>query len=92
MGANLTKAFFTGFTLFLLAPVLPNSYDFETSHTLIARWPNDIQREYSASCVASAYGTFPYTGAVEEFNKSKGACTEKCLNSVINQLTSDKVR
>lgn len=91
-GANIAKAFFTGFTLFLLAPVLPATYDFDANYTLSARWPDGIQREYKASCAASAYGTWPYIGAIEKLQTSKGDATEKCLNSVINQLTSDKVR
>jgi hypothetical protein len=91
MGANMTKAFFTGFTLFLLAPVLPNSYDFDTTFALSATWPNGTQREYRASCAANAYGTYPYHPTAQKFIAAKGEATEKCLDSVINQLTSDKV-
>ena len=92
MGANMTKAFFTGFTFFLLTPVLPNSYDFNTTFSLSATWPNGVQREYEASCAAHAYGTFPYLPTAQKFTASKGEATEKCLNSIINQLTSDKVK
>lgn len=90
-GSNMTKAFFTGFTLFLLAPALPVTYDFDTSFTLLAMRAGGAQREYKASCASSAYGTFPYVSAVQEFNKSRGDAIEKCLNSVINQLTADKL-
>lgn len=91
-GANMTKALFTGFTLFLLAPVLPATYDFDTNYTLLTRWPDGSQREYKASCEASAYGTWPYVSAIQKLNESKGNATEKCLNSVINQFTSDKAQ
>ena len=90
MGANVTKAFFTGFTLFILAPVLPNTYDYEVSYTLFAKWPNGIRREYKAFCAASAYGTFPYVSTAKKFQSSVDEATEKCINSVVNQLTSDK--
>lgn len=92
MGGNLTKAFFTGFTFFVLAPALPNTYDFYTDHSLHATWPDGTKREYKASCAGSASGTFPYAGLVREFNKISGDATEKCLVSVINQFTSDTVK
>jgi hypothetical protein len=90
MGSNLTKTFFTGFTLFILAPVLPNTYDFSTDHYLLATRPDGTKREYKASCAGSASGTFPYAGLVTEYNKMSGDATERCLTSVINQFTSDK--
>ena len=90
MGGNLTKAFFTGLTLFVLAPALPNTYDFYTDHYLQATWPDGTKREYKASCTGSASGTFPYTGLVNEYNKMTGDATERCLISVINQFTADK--
>lgn len=90
MGGNLTKAFFTGFTLFLLAPALPNTYDFYTDHYLQAALPDGTKREYKASCAGSASGTFPYTGLVTEYNKITGDATERCLISVINQFTAEK--
>ena len=89
-GGNLTKAFFTGFTLFLLAPVLPGTYDFYTDHYLQATRPDGTKREYKASCAGSASGTFPYAGLVKEYQKITGDATERCLNSVINQFTADK--
>lgn len=91
-GANSTKAFLTGFTLFILAPVLPNSYDYDTTFTLSAKWPNGINRVYKASCAANAYGTFPYTTLDQKYQAATGDATEKCLNSVINQLTSDTIK
>jgi len=90
MGGNLTKAFFTGFTLFVLAPVLPNTYDIYTDHYLQATLPDGTKREYKASCAGSASGTFPYVGLVQEYNKITGDSTEKCLISIINQLTAGK--
>ena len=90
-GGNIAKAFFTGFTFFLLAPILPATYDFDADYTLLARWPNGTQREYKSSCAASAYGTWPYISAVQKLKTSQGDATDKCLNSVINQLTSDKI-
>lgn len=92
MGGNMTKAFFTGLTLFVLAPVLPNTYDFNTNYYLQATWPNGTKREYRASCEGSASGTFPYTGLVQEYRKMSGDATEKCMTSVINQFTSDNVK
>lgn len=92
MGGNLTKAFFTGFTLFLLAPVLPATYDFESDFTLHAIHSNGVRRQYEASCAGSAYGTWPYVSAVQKLKESQGNATEKCLNSVINQLTSEKIQ
>jgi hypothetical protein len=92
MGGNLTKAFFTGFTLFILAPVLPNTYDFYTDHSVQATLPNGTKRDYRASCAGSASGTFPYTGLVQEYGKMTGAATEKCMTAVINQLTSDNLK
>lgn len=89
-GSNLTKAFFTGLTFFVLAPVLPNEYDFSTNHYLLAQRPDGTKKEYKASCAGSATGTFPYVGLVSEYNKVAGAATEKCLASVINQFSSDK--
>lgn len=91
-GANIVKGVFTGLTLFLLAPVLPATFDYSTDFALSAKWPDGTQRDYKASCTASAYGTWPYMGAAEKFKISQNDCTEKCLNSVINQLTSDKAR
>lgn len=90
MGGNLTKAFFTGFTLFILAPALPNSYDYYTDHYLQATRPDGTKREYKSSCAGSATGTFPYAGLVSEYAKVSSEATEKCLTSVINQLTADK--
>ncbi|SNB46293.1 hypothetical protein [Geobacter sp. DSM 9736] len=92
MGGNLTKAFFTGFTLFVLAPALPNTYDFYTDHYMQATWPNGTKREYRASCAGSASGTFPYIGLVQEYNKITGDATEKCMTSVINQFVADNVK
>jgi hypothetical protein len=89
-GSNMGKGFLTGFTFFLLAPVLPVSYDFDTSINLSATWPNGARREYKAFCAVSAYGTFPYATTLKKFNESAGEASEKCLISVINQLTSDK--
>ena len=90
MGVNLIKGFFTGATFFLLAPVLPNTYDFNTDHYLQATRPDGTKREYKASCAGSASGTFPYTGLVKEYTKMTGDATERCLISVINQFTADK--
>jgi len=90
MGGNLTKSFLTGISLFVLAPALPNSYDFYTDYCLQATWPNGKKREYKASCAGSATGTFPYTGLVQEYHKISSDSTERCLNSVINQFTADK--
>lgn len=89
-GANMAKAFFTGFTMFLLAPALPITFDFDSNFNLTAMLSNGAHREYKASCGASGYGTFPYASASVEFKKSMGIAIEKCLNSVINQLTADK--
>ena len=91
-GNNAVKGFFTGATLLLLAPALPATYDFDTSFTLHARWLNNIQKTYKASCAASASGTFPYEEAKKEFNAAIGNCTEKCINSVLNQLTADRTQ
>jgi hypothetical protein len=90
MGGNLTKAFFTGFTLFVLAPVLPNTYDIYTDHYLQAIFPDGTKREYKASCAGSASGTFPYAGLIQEYTKISSDATERCLISIINQFTSDK--
>jgi hypothetical protein len=89
---NMIKAVFTGGTLFLLAPILPLTYDFNTKFTLLARWSNGTQQEYKASCIVSAYGTYPYRSTVQKFNKSKSDATEKCLNAVINQITSEELQ
>jgi len=89
MGSNMTKAVFTGLTLFLLAPALPNSYDFTTDHNLLVMRPDGTKREYKASCAGSATGTYPYTGLVAEYNKISGDATERCLTSVVNQFAKD---
>lgn len=90
--SNGIKGFFTGATFLLLAPVLPAEYGFDTSFTLHARWATGIEKAYKASCAASASGTFPYQEAKKEFNAAIGNCTERCLNSVLNQLTSDRIQ
>lgn len=90
-GSNTTKAFFTGLTLFLLAPVLPITFDYDADFILSAKWPNGIRKEYKESCSANAYGTFPYASTQKELIQIVGAASEKCLNSVINQLTSDRM-
>ena len=86
---NGLKGFFIGLTLFLLAPVLPMNYDFETDFSLIAKWTDGTQREYIASCSASAYGTLA-SNFIGEATKAKLDSTERCLTSTINQLTSKK--
>jgi hypothetical protein len=88
-GSNITKAIFTGLTLFLLAPALPNTYDFSTDHCLQVTRPDGTKREYKASCAGSATGTYPYTGLVKENSKMMGDVTEKCLLSVISQFIAD---
>ncbi|TKB75922.1 MAG: hypothetical protein E8D46_00805 [Nitrospira sp.] len=90
LGLNVLKGVFIGLTLYLLTPVLPMNYDFETDFSLIAKWTADgAQREYTAFCSASAYGTLGSNFEVEA-HKAKLDSTERCLNSVINQLTSKK--
>lgn len=89
MGLNMTKSIFTGLSLFILAPALPNSYDFNTDHYLQAAWPDGKKREYKASCAGFASGTFPYVGLLQEYGKIKGDLTDKCLSSIINQFTSE---
>jgi hypothetical protein len=91
-GSNTTKAFFTGLTFFLLAPVLPITFDYDVDFILSAKWPNGIRKEYKESCSAKAYGTFPYASTQKELMQVVGKASEKCLNSVINQLTSDRLQ
>ncbi|KAA0894160.1 hypothetical protein [Oryzomonas rubra] len=90
MGMNITKGFLTGLTLFVLAPVLTNTYDFSTNHSLEVTWPDGAKREYKATCSGSASGTFPYSGLVKEYHKIVSDATERCLTSVINQFTADR--
>jgi hypothetical protein len=88
--ANGFKAFFSGFTLGLLAPVLPGTYDYSTDHYLLATRPDGTKREYKASCAGSATGTYPYTELVDESTKVVRDLNHRCLTSVINQFTRDK--
>ncbi len=87
---NLVKTFFIGASLYMLVPALPYSNDYNADMTILARWANGNERQYKSACAASSYATYPYRSLVVEFQKGKNQALEKCLNSVINQLTLDK--
>jgi hypothetical protein len=89
-GGNALKGFFVGATLFLLTPVLPLSYDMEGEYLLRVIWPNGQQREYKAVCAVDAYGTLYQLN--QAANDGSGEATDKCLNSVINQMGADYIK
>jgi hypothetical protein len=85
--ANMFKGFFTGLTLYLLAPALPITYDFNTAFTLNTKWPNGIKKTYQAECASHAYGTLYQ--AQDAFKLAGSEATDECLNSIVNQLAAD---
>lgn len=87
---NAVKGFFIGATLYLLAPALPLTYDYQSDWTLNVTWPGNRQRSYMARCGASAYGTLFEEQAAA--NSVTGEAVDQCLNSLINQMAADYPR
>ena len=87
---NAAKGFFIGATLYLLAPALPLTYDYQSDWTLDVTWPGNRRRTYTARCGASAYGTLFEEQAAA--NSVTGEAVDQCLNSLINQMAADYPR
>lgn len=84
---NAAKGFFIGFTFFTLTPVLPLTADFSSVYDLAVVWPNGVRKSYQAVCAAHAYGTL--FQAQSAFTTASGEIADKCLNSLVNQMSAD---
>lgn len=87
-GANVAKGFFIGLSLYLLTPVLPLSYDFESEMLLNAtRWDGK-SKQYSAKGNGSAsYQLF--ANARMAGSEVRAKVTNNNLNALMNQLVQD---
>lgn len=86
---NATKGFCIGFTFFLLAPVVPFTYDFSSSMELrIVRWDGAI-RQYKAKSVGTAYWTGGSFLAGIAGESARDKVTNNNINSIISQMISD---
>jgi hypothetical protein len=87
-GANMAKGFFIGLTLYLLTPVLPLSYDFESEMLLNAtRWDGKTKQYVTKGKGSASYHLFanPIMAGQEVRNK----VTNNNLNALMNQLIRD---
>ena len=89
-GANGTKAFFVGLTLFLLTPALPLTYEYSNTVTIDAQCPNGETRRYSQVGQASSWamGISQVQPAVTEM---VGTTNERVRNALVCDLARDKM-
>jgi len=82
-GANVTKIMFICSTCFLLSPVLPMTYEYEDTLSLVVCAPNGMCKEYTATVSVKHF---------EAIFSSGSKCLyfdDRCINSVINQMSED---
>jgi hypothetical protein len=86
--ANGTKAFFTGFTMFLLTPVLPYSYDYRLAVNLEAICDNAERRSFAVteSGDSSAIGIGQINKAVGELSAS---VIDRAAAKVVSEIGKD---
>ena len=87
-GANAVKGFFIGATFFLLTPVIPLSYDFESDMHLIAARGDGKTKQYSAKGKGSASYQL-YANAAMAGQEVRAEVTNNNINSLMSQLTLD---
>lgn len=86
---NTIKAGLLGGSLFLLTPVLPFVYGYETKMTLSVTSPTGVTKEYVAEAQGTVYCTFDQ-GVLANL-KLYNQVLENSTTSVINQLAHDRV-
>ena len=87
-GANAVKGFFIGATFFLLTPVIPLSYDFESDMHLLATRGDGKAKQYSAKGKGSASYQL-YANAAMAGQEVRAKVTNNNINSLMNQLSLD---
>ncbi|MCL7422389.1 MAG: hypothetical protein M8364_15970 [Methylobacter sp.] len=87
-GANVTKGFFIGLSLYLLTPVIPLSYDFESDMTLVAMRSDGRSKRYTAKGKGEArYHLFANAAMAGEDVRSQ--ITNNNLSALMNQISQD---
>lgn len=84
---NLSGSYWSGRSLFILAPLISKKKGYSTTHNLRVIWPNTQEIQYTASCSGMARGSFSISS--ETIEKMVAAVDEACLTSVINQMDVD---
>lgn len=87
-GSNVTKGIFIGLSLYLLTPVLPLSYDFE-SHMLLnaTRWDGKTKQYVAKGQGNSSFQLYANRAAANGDVQSKVMSNN--LNALMNQLVKD---
>lgn len=88
-GSNVTKAAFIGFTLFLLMPVLPLSYDYNLKLSLEALCADGQSRQYAAEGVGSA-STTGFGQVQPAIVELSGAVIDRTLSEIVANLSRDR--
>jgi len=87
-GSNMVKGFFIGFTFWLLTPVLPLSYDFESDMTLNAtRWDGKTKSYHAKGSGNAKYQL--YANSAIAGNEVRAQITNNNINSLMSQLVQD---
>jgi hypothetical protein len=87
-GSNMVKGFFIGFTFWLLPPVLPLSYDFESDMTLHAtRWDGKSRSYHAKGGGNAKYHYFANPAAAG--SELRAQITNNNINSLMSQLVQD---
>lgn len=87
-GANATKGFFIGATLFLLTPALPLNIDFSSEMTLDATRPNGTAKRYTAKSAGSAWWHY-FGNNILAGQELGSTITNNNTNAVMNQVVAD---
>lgn len=87
-GSNMVKGFFIGFTFWLLTPVLPLSYNFESDMTLHAtRWDGKSRSYHAKGGGNAKYHYFANPAAAG--SELRAQITNNNINSLMSQLVQD---
>ncbi|BEH09648.1 MULTISPECIES: hypothetical protein [Geobacter] len=87
-GANVAKGFFIGLSLYLLTPVLPLSYDFDSEMLLNAtRWDGKTKQYVAKGQGSASYHLF--ANAPMAGGEVRAKITNNNLNALMNQLVRD---
>jgi hypothetical protein len=84
---NASQSYWSGRSLFLLAPLMSKKKGYNTIQTLRVIWPNAQESQYTASCSGLARGSFSISS--ETLEQMVSAVDDACLTSVINQMDVD---
>ena len=85
---NAVKGFFIGLTLFVLTPVIPLSYEFESDMHLYATRGDGKTNRYNAKGKGSV--SYQFFGAAKASQELISEVTNNNINSLINQLSLDE--